>query len=108
MVEDLQNRKIVLFCDNIAVVHMINNSTSNCRNCMILVRIIVLESLVCNSRVFARYVKSKDNGKADALSRLQFDRFKQLSGGSMNEKPSELPSSIWPINKIWLNDYNIL
>ena len=53
-----KNSKIVLFCDNEAVVHMINNSSSRCKNCMVLIRIIVLESLVCNTRVFARYVRS--------------------------------------------------
>ena len=52
-----RNKKIVLFCDNIAVVNMINNASSKCKNCMVLLRMIVLEGLVCNTRVFARYVK---------------------------------------------------
>ena len=68
-----KNMKIILFCDNEAVVNMINNSSSKCKNCMVLIRMLVLEGLVCNTRVFARYVKSKDNDKADALSRLQWD-----------------------------------
>ena len=35
------NKKIALFCDNIAVVHMINNMTSGCKQCMALLRLIV-------------------------------------------------------------------
>ena len=97
-----KNSKIVLFCDNEAVVHMINNSLSRCKNCMVLIRIIVLESLVCNTRVFARYVRSKDNDKADALSRLQWDRFWSLAGNDMNAVATQVPASIWPMEKIWM------
>ena len=43
-----RNRRIYLFCDNEAVVHMINNSTSSCRNCMILIRLITMESIKWN------------------------------------------------------------
>ena len=68
-----ENRKIVLFCDNEAVVNMINNTSSTCRNCMVLIRIIMLESLVRNTHVFAKYISSRANSKANALSRLQFN-----------------------------------
>ena len=47
---------------------MVNNSTSSCKNCMVLLRHIILESLVQNVRVYAKFVKSVENGKADALS----------------------------------------
>ena len=73
-----QNRRIVLFCDNEAVVHMVNNNSSKCKNCMKLIRILVLECMVQNVRVLARHVGTKDNGKADALSRLDFRRFTQV------------------------------
>ena len=65
-----RNMRISLLCDNQAVVNMVNNNTSSCPKCMILIRMIVLESLVQNSRVFVKFVRSKDNGKADALSRM--------------------------------------
>ena len=32
-----RKKKIVLFCDNMAVVNMINNASSNCKNCMVLI-----------------------------------------------------------------------
>ena len=81
---------------------MINNSSSSCRHCMVLIRIIVLESMIQNVRVFAKYVKSKDNGKADALSRLNFDKFFEL-GPDMNELPESIPDQIWPLDKMWLH-----
>ena len=97
-----QNKKIVLFCDSEAVVNMINNSSSKCKNCMVLMRLIVLESLNCNTRVFARYVRSSANGKADALSRFQWSRFWKLAGNTMNHQPTSIPDVIWPMEKIWL------
>ena len=97
-----RNRRIVLFCDNEAVVSMINNS--KCKNCMVLVRIIILEGLLCNTRVYARYVRSKDNVKADALSRLQMDRcWLAASNDHMNAMPSKIPDLLWPMEKIWLD-----
>ena len=96
------NNRIYLFCDNQSVCHMINNTSSKCRNCMVLLRIIVLEGLIRNVRIYAKHVKTKLNGKADALSRLQFKRFWRLSGDNMDAFPSSIPEEIWPINKIWI------
>ena len=70
------DHKIVLFCNNQSVVTMINSNTSSCRNCMLLLRIIVLHSLKTNTLVRAKYVKSKLNSRADAISRRRFDLFK--------------------------------
>ena len=39
-----KNKRIILFCDNEAVVHMINDTSSKCKNCMVLLRILVLEN----------------------------------------------------------------
>ena len=97
-----KNRNIALFCDNQAVVHMINNSSLSCRNYMVLIRLIVLEGLLHNTRVFAWYVGTKENGKADALSRLDFDRFWRLSEGCMNPLSTVVPSQLRPMHKIWL------
>ena len=49
-----KNSNIVLFCDNEAVVHMINNSAAKCKNCMALIRIIVLEGMIRNTRIFCQ------------------------------------------------------
>ena len=98
-----ENRRIILFCDNQAVVNMINNLSSTFKNCMVLVRMIVLESLARNARVFARYVNTKENGKADALSRLQFHRFWKLAkDDNMNPLPTKIPDCMWPMETIWM------
>ena len=98
------NMRIALFCDNQAVVNMVNNNTSKCSKCMILIRIIVMESMNYNTRVFAKFVRSKDNGKSDALSRLQLGRFRKLSTqDNMNTEPSQIPESMWPMRKVWWN-----
>ena len=99
-----QNRRIILFCDNESVVHMINNSSSNRHNCMMLIRIIVAEGINRNVRIFAKHVGTKLNGKADALSRLDFVRFWNLAGSSMNDLPSGIPQELWPMDKVWLKD----
>ena len=99
-----QNKRIVLFCDNEAVVHMVNNSSSKCKSCMVLIRLITAECIMQNVRVFAKHVKTKDNGKADALSRFEFKRFWNLvksTNSGMNESHTDIPSAVWPISKIW-------
>ena len=95
-----ENRRICLFCDNEAVVHMINNSSAKCKHCMILIRLIVMEGMVRNVRISAKHVGTKANGKADALSRLNFKRFRKLGVG-MNDSPTSIPDEIWPMSKVW-------
>ena len=96
------DRKIAIFCDNTSVIHMINNNTSSCKNCMVLIRIIVLKCLIHNVRLCAKYVASKENDISDSLSRLQMDRFYRLTKGEFEVAPHRIPEEIWPIEKIWL------
>ena len=99
----LRNIRLVLFCDNTAVVNMINNGfVSSCKNCMYLLRLITLNNLVNNRRIFTRYVKSADNELSDSLSRLQYKRFWRLAKGHMNPEPSEPSPLVWPASKIWV------
>ena len=98
------NKRIVLFCDNKSSRDMINATSSKCRNCMVLIRLIVLKSMIHNVRIFAKYVSSKDNYFADYLSRLQIRRFKHKAKGKFNKEPVEIPTEIWPMEKIWLKD----
>ena len=71
-----KNSRVVLFCDNQSVVSMINNSTSSCKNCLALIRILILHSLTVNVRVFAQHLTSKANKNADLLSRLKIAEFR--------------------------------
>ena len=98
--DNLNNTRVVIFCDNQAVMHMVNNITSSCPNCMHLIRIMVLNGMIHNRRVFVKFVPTKKNGLADALSHLDLDRFRRLDS-NMNLYPDKICSSLWPVSKIW-------
>ena len=68
---------------------------------MALIRLLTVESIINNVRVFTKHVGTKANGKADALSRLDLPRFWKLAEDSMNYDPSPIPNEIWPMRKIW-------
>ena len=99
--DKLQNKRIVVHCDNKSVVQMVNNTTSSCKNCMYLIRLIVLSGLTHNRRLFATYVSSEDNAIADSLSRLDFKCFWKLAPSTMSKHQMALPKEIWPVSKIW-------
>ena len=96
----LTNTRITVFCDNMSVVHMINNLSAKCVNCMYLLHILVLNCLQFNRRVNAKYISTKNNCLSDALSRGQMDRFRRL-GPQMNWFPDQIKEDIWPVTKIW-------
>lgn len=95
------NRFIRINCDNQAVVEMINNSTSSCRLCMILIRHITLVCMKNNVRLFSKYIPSKQNTCADLLSRGRILKFKQLAGQRVNLYPDDLPNELYPIPLEW-------
>ena len=99
---ELQNCRIVVLCDNQAVVAMVNSITSSCPNCMHLLRLLVLNGLQFNRRVFASYIDTKSNFLVDALSRDDLKRFRRL-GKHMQEYPDKINEAIWPIDKVWKN-----
>ena len=96
-----KNQRIVLFCDNQAVVSMINKNTSSCKNCLALIKILVLHSMELNTRVFANYITSKANKSADLLSRLKIQEFKDYNP-HCDESMTPIPDSLWPMSKLWL------
>ena len=93
------NNRIIIFCDNQSVVHMINNTSSSCPNCMLLIRILVLHSLKYNIRVFARYVNTKLNRCADLISQGKIQLFKSEFEHELHS--TEIPTEVWPISKMW-------
>ena len=100
-----KNRRITIFCDNLGVVHMINNNSSTCARCMVLIRIIVLESMTCNACVFADHVPTRKNKFADMLSRLKYQDFwaeAAKDNKKFNNEPEQLPVELWPMTKLIL------
>ena len=86
------NSRVQLFCDNMAVVHMINSNTSGCEKCLRLIRILVLEAMTQNVRVYAKHVPTKENKMADLLSRLRIPTFFRLSKHRHNPQPDVIPT----------------
>ena len=99
----LTNTRIIIFCDNQAVMHMINNMTSKCPKCMKLIRMIKYNCLLFNRRVFVKLIRSSKKGMADALSRMDFKRSWRLAPAGMNTYPDAIPQQIWPIERIWFD-----
>ena len=104
-----RNKRIILFCDNMSVVHMINSNTSKCKNCMVLMRIIVLQGLIHNVKINAKYVSSKNNYYSDMLSRLKYKEFRKTArkeNRKFNNKPDNIPELLWPMEDLWLIEDN--
>ena len=103
--KDFQNHRICLFVDNQPVMYYINDSSASCKNCMMLVRMIVLESLRWNMRIFAKHVSSKKNSFADALSRQQFKRFFELAEEEDRtfDQLEKLPMQLYNIKQKWID-----
>ena len=101
-----QNQRIYIFCDNMSVVHMINNNTSNCRNCMVLIRILVLHSLKHNVRLSAKHVIGTENIYADSLSRMKYGQFWKIArknNKSFRNRSAEIPDCLNPMAKLWIH-----
>ena len=99
----LANKWVYIFCDNMSVIHMINNSSSSCKNCMVLIRLITLKEMCKNFRIFAKHIRTENNGPSDALSRLDFKHFVRLTKHKNMEQTScMIPKEITPLSKIWL------
>ena len=102
--KSLHNKRIAIFCDNQAVIAMVNNLLSSCKQCQKLIRIIALLGIHYNLCVFVKFVESKDNGRSDALSRLQYKRFWELAPPTTEKFPSQLDFRLWPVTQIWNDD----
>ena len=102
-IDHYRNMQVKVFCDNNSVVAMINNTTSSCRNCMVLIRILVLKCLIANVRLQAKFVDAKSNAIADSLSRFQMQHFHQLTKHlPMEEVSMSVPDILSDARKLWV------
>ena len=97
-----RNKRVILFCDNKSVVGMVNKMSSSCKNCMALLRILILKGMMENVRVFAKHMPGKQNKFSDWLSRGQIDRFKVMGAEKFEAEPMEIPEQLWPMSKLWI------
>ncbi len=72
-------KSIRFYCDNQATVDIINKGRSKCATIMSFMRRLTLVAAKCNFMCAAVHVPGKSNDIADALSRFQMTRFRQLA-----------------------------
>ena len=99
--DEMKNARITIFCDNQATMHIVNSLTSKCKQSMKLVRMLTMDNLKNNRKIYVKYVKSRDNTLADALSRLDLKKFWKHAPITMNSKPDTVHSSLYPVSKVW-------
>lgn len=90
-----QNKNILLICDNLSIVHCLNNQTSKDKTVMRMLRIIVLESLKFNFCFASKHISSKSNIICDKLSRFQIAEAKALAK-HLKEEPEKIPPEVSP------------
>jgi hypothetical protein len=90
-----ESRRIRVFSDNEGVVFSLNRASCECPDTMPLIRLIFLRSIQKNFRLTAKYIHTKENTKADNLSRLQMDEFRQ-EVPEASPTPFQPPSHLWP------------
>ena len=66
---------------------------------MVLLRLITLQGMIHNVRIFCKHVKTEENTIADSLSRGLMDTFWKNCPEDMNKYPVEIPSEIWPVSE---------
>ena len=91
-----ENRRILFFCDNAAVVDVINKQSSRDPTVMILVRRFVLSSLRHNFLFRARHIPGAQNVLADKLSRFQFQAARQMAPW-LDPAPTPIPPALLSI-----------
>jgi hypothetical protein len=86
-------KRILFKCDNAAVVFAINKGRSHSAAMMQLMRRLVLIAADCNFAFAAQHLPGITNNIADALSRLQLQRFRALAPNAQTE-PTPLPQQV--------------
>ncbi|XP_063054526.1 uncharacterized protein LOC134448797 [Engraulis encrasicolus] len=84
-------KRIVFYCDNEAVVAIINKGRSKCPKLMALVRRLTWQSVMGNFVFSAAHVPGHSNVIADALSRFHLQEFRRLCP-SASSTPLRCPS----------------
>ena len=102
--EQLANARYIVFCDNESVQYIVNDMVGKCRNTMTLLRLLTLDNMKHNRRIFVQHISGKSNNLSDALSRLKFNRFFREAPKNVNIYPEKLPECLWPLSKIWISD----
>ena len=79
---NFQNRKILFRIDNMALVSIINKRTAKSKRVMAFIRPLVLFTMQHNIQFKAQHIDGCKNEIADAISRFQLKRFRELAPGA--------------------------
>ncbi|XP_053098810.1 uncharacterized protein LOC128322103 isoform X1 [Hemicordylus capensis] len=93
---EFANSSVLFWCDNLAVVQIVNTQTSQSPRVMGLVRALVLQCLRANILFRSRHVLGIRNDIADALSRFQLNRFRELAPEDAL-LPESMPAFLWEL-----------
>ena len=86
-------KRILMWCDNGSVTHILNSKSSKISKIMDLVRKITVQTLIHNFTLNSKHVPGLNNVIADALSRFQMTRFHQLAP-TASSQPTVIPESL--------------
>ena len=88
----LNGKKIILFVDNVSLVHILNKQSSRSDRVMPFLRSFVLSALQNNIQFKAKHVSGIDNKIADAISCKQWESFRRLAPhADMDPRPIPEP-----------------
>ena len=76
------NKHVIVHSDNQPTVAVINAKSSNSPSMLILIRFLTLHSMLNNIKITSQFIPGARNERADALSCLQFSRFRALHWGA--------------------------
>ncbi|XP_053143522.1 uncharacterized protein LOC128341261 [Hemicordylus capensis] len=96
--EEFADSSVRFWCDNQAVVQVVNSQSSRSPRVMVLVRALVLQCLRANILFRSRHVPGIRNDIADALSRFQVDRFRALAPEA-SLHPDPMPAFLWQLGR---------
>ena len=75
------NKHVIVHSDNQPTVVVINAKSSNSPSMLILIHFLTLHSMLNNIKITSQFIPGARNERVDALSRLQFSRFRALHWG---------------------------
>ena len=93
---EFRNLKVRLHCDNLGVVQVINRASASSQPVVRLLRYLVLRCLRLNVFLYAVHIPGVKNDIADALSRFQWDRFRELAPAA-EQRGFPCPEWLWGI-----------
>lgn len=85
-----KGKRLLFHCDNLAVVDTWKKGSCRNKRVMALIRLILSLAARFNFILYIQHIPGVDNSIADALSRLQMSRFRQLAPNA-TEKPVQVP-----------------